>query len=80
MKQQLESRDFQLALSKKKAGELEEILKEKSRVENERDGTSLRYEKLNRKCERFKDELEHNKKIVTDLKARLTDFGDLQVI
>ena len=79
LKQQLESKDFQIALSKKKITELEEILKDRSRIENERDDTSLRHQKLQRKCDRLSDELKQNKDMVIQLKAKLMEFGDLQV-
>ncbi len=79
LKQQLESKDFQLSLSKKKISEFEEILKDKSRIANERDDTSLRHQKMQRKCEKLVDELQQHKEMVVQLKAKLMEYGELQV-
>ena len=79
LKQQLESKEFQLSLSKKKINELEEILKDRSRIENERDDTSNKHQKLQKKCERLQDELNRHKDIVTQLKAKIMDYGEQQV-
>ena len=79
LKQQLESKEFQLSLSKKKISELEDILKDRSRVEIERDDTTNKHQKLQKKCERLQDELSRHKDIVTQLKAKIMDYGDQQV-
>ena len=79
LKQQLESKDFQLSLSKKKMSELEEILKDRSRIENERDDTTIKHQKLQKKCERLQDDLNKHKDIVTQLKAKIMDYGEQQV-
>jgi len=80
LKQQLESKDFQLSLSKKKIGELEDILKDRSRVENERDDTANKHQKLQKKCERLQDEVNRHRDIVTQLKAKLMDYGEQQIV
>ncbi len=54
-------------------------MKDRSRIENERDDTSVKHQKLQRKCERLADELHQNKEMVIQLKAKLMEFGDLQV-
>ena len=79
LKQQLESKDFQLSLSKKKINELEEILKDRGRIENERDDTSNKNSKLQKRCERLLDELSRHKDIVTQLKAKIMEYGEQQV-
>ena len=79
LKQQLESKDFQLSLSKKKINELQEILKDRGRIENERDDTSNKNSKLQKRCERLQDELSRHKDIVTQLKAKIMEYGEQQV-
>lgn len=59
--------------------ELEEILKDRSRIENERDDTTIKHQKLHKKCERLQDELNRHKDIVTQLKAKIMDYGEQQV-
>ena len=59
--------------------ELEEILKDRSRIENERDDTTIKHQKLQKKCERLQDELNKHKDIVTQLKAKIMDYGEQQV-
>ncbi|XP_065058451.1 coiled-coil domain-containing protein 170-like isoform X2 [Rhopilema esculentum] len=79
LKHQLESKDFQLSLSKKKINELEEILKDRGRIENERDDTSNKNSKLQKRCERLQDELSRNKDIVMQLKAKIMEYGEQQI-
>ena len=54
-------------------------MKDRSRVENERDDTANKHQKLQKKCERLQDEVNRHRDIVTQLKAKLMDYGEQQV-
>ncbi|PFX24254.1 hypothetical protein AWC38_SpisGene11115 [Stylophora pistillata] len=78
-KQQMESKDLHLGLLKKKVSELEELLREKGRVEVERDENSLRYKKLVKHNDKLQRELLDYKQQVTNLKAKLLEASELRV-
>ena len=78
-KQQMESKDLHLGLLKKKVSELEELLRDKSRVEVERDENSLRYKKLVKQIDKLQRELLEYKQQVTHLKAKLMEASELRV-
>lgn len=78
-KQQIESKDLHLGLLKKKVSELEELLREKGRVEVERDENSLRYKKLVKHNDKLQRELLDYKQQVTSLKAKLLEASELRV-
>lgn len=78
-KQQIESKDLHLALLKKKVAELEDLLREKGRVEVERDDNSLRYKKLVKHNDKLQRELLDYKKEITSLKAKLLEASELRV-
>lgn len=78
-KQQMESKDLHLGLLKKKVTELEELLREKGRVEVERDENSLRYKKLVKHNDKLQRELLDYKQQVTSLKAKLLEASELRV-
>ena len=78
-KQQIESKDLHLGLLKKKVNELEDLLREKGRVEVERDENSLRYKKLVKHNDKLQRELLDCKKEITSLKAKLLEASELRV-
>lgn len=78
-KQQIESKDLHLGLLKKKVTELEDLLREKGRVEVERDDNSLRYKKLVKHNDKLQRELLDYKKEITSLKAKLLEASELRV-
>lgn len=78
-KQQMESKDLHLGLLKKKVAELEDLLREKERVEVERDENSLRYKKLVKHNDKLQRELLDYKQQVTKLKAKLLEASELRV-
>ena len=78
-KQQMESKDLHLGLLKKKVAELEDLLREKGRVEVERDENSLRYKKLVKHNDKLQRELLDYKQQVTKLKAKLLEASELRV-
>ena len=78
-KQQIESKDLHLGLLKKKVAELEELLREKGRVEVERDENSLRYKKLVKHNDKLQRELLDYKQQITNLKAKLLEASELRV-
>lgn len=78
-KQQMESKDLHLGLLKKKVSELEELLREKGRVEVERDENSIRYKKLVKHNDKLQRELLDYKQQVTNLKAKLLEASELRV-
>lgn len=78
-KQQIESKDLHQGLLKKKVDSLEEILRDKSRVEVERDENSIRFKKLMKHNEKLQRELLEYKQEVTHLKAKLLDLSELKV-
>lgn len=78
-KQQMESKDLHLGLLKKKVGELEELLREKGRVEVERDENSIRYKKLVKHNDKLQRELLDYKQQITSLKAKLLEASELRV-
>ena len=78
-KQQMESKDLHLGLLKKKVAELEDLLREKGRVEVERDENSLRYKKLVKHNDKLQRELLNYKQQVTKLKAKLLEASELRV-
>ena len=78
-KQQIESKDLHLGLLKKKVAELEELLREKGRVEVERDDNSLRYKKLVKHNDKLQRELLDYKQQITNLKAKLLEASELRV-
>ncbi|XP_068682247.1 coiled-coil domain-containing protein 170-like [Montipora foliosa] len=78
-KQQIESKDLHLGLLKKKVAELEDLLREKGRVEVERDDNSLRYKKLVKHNDKLQRELLDYKKEITSLKAKLLEASELRV-
>ena len=78
-KQQIESKDLHLGLLKKKVNELEDLLREKGRVEVERDENSLKYKKLVKHNDKLQRELLDYKKEITSLKAKLLEASELRV-
>lgn len=78
-KQQLESKDLHLGLLKKKVTELEDLLRDKGRVEVERDENSIRYKKLVKQNDKLQRELLDYKQQVTGLKAKLLEASELRV-
>lgn len=78
-KQQIESKDLHLGLLKKKVNELEDLLREKGRVEVERDENSLRYKKLVKHNDKLQRELLDCKKEITSLKAKLLEASELRM-
>lgn len=78
-KQQIESKDLHLGLLKKKVAGLEDLLREKGRVEVERDDNSLRYKKLVKHNDKLQRELLDYKKEITSLKAKLLEASELRV-
>ena len=68
-----------MGLLKKKVNELEDLLREKGRVEVERDENSLRYKKLVKHNDKLQRELLDYKKEVTSLKAKLLEASELRV-
>ncbi|XP_031554608.1 coiled-coil domain-containing protein 170-like [Actinia tenebrosa] len=77
-KQQIESKDLHQGLLKKKVDSLEEILRDKSRVEVERDENSIRFKKLVKHNDKLQRELLEYKQEVTHLKAKLLDVSELK--
>ena len=75
----MESKDLHLGLLKKKVSELEELLREKGRVEVERDENSIRYKKLVKHNDKLQRELLDYKQQVTNLKAKLLEASELRV-
>ena len=75
----MESKDLHLGLLKKKVAELEDLLREKGRVEVERDENSLRYKKLVKHNDKLQRELLDYKQQVTSLKAKLLEASELRV-
>ena len=75
----MESKELHLGLLKKKVAELEELLREKGRVEVERDENSLRYKKLVKHNDKLQRELLDYKQQVTSLKAKLLEASELRV-
>lgn len=78
-KQQLESKELQLGLLQKKLTSLEDVVRDKSRVEVERDESSIRFKKLQKQCEKYQREILQSKQLVTDLKAKLLETSELKV-
>ena len=78
-KQQVQSKDLQLGLLQKKLSSLEETIKDKSRVEVERDESSVRFKKLQKQSEKYRGELLQTQQLVTDLKAQLLETSELKV-
>ena len=78
-KQQMESKDLHLGLLKKKVTELEDLLRDKGRVEVERDENSIRYKKLVKQNDKLQRELLDYKQHVTGLKAKLLEASELRV-
>lgn len=68
-----------MGLLKKKVNELEDLLREKGRVEVERDENSLRYKKLVKHNDKLQRELLDCKKEITSLKAKLLEASELRV-
>lgn len=77
-KQQVESKDLQLGLLQKKLSGLEDVVKDKGRVEVERDESSIKFRKLHKQCEKYQREMLESKKLVTELKARLLETSELK--
>ena len=68
-----------MGLLKKKVNELEDLLREKGRIEVERDENSLRYKKLVKQNDKLQRELLDYKKEITSLKAKLLEASELRV-
>ncbi|XP_028398523.1 coiled-coil domain-containing protein 170-like [Dendronephthya gigantea] len=77
-KQQAQSKDLQLGLLQKKISSLEDTARDKSRVEVERDESSVKFKKLQKQCDKYRGELLHNQQLVTDLKAQLLETSELK--
>ena len=80
LNEKLESKELHLNVAKKKNQEYEDILKDKSRIENERDDTSSQYKKLKKKYDRMQNDLMGQQEMIVQLKAKLSDTNDLKVI
>lgn len=78
-KQQVQSKELQLGLLQKKITSLEDTVKDKSRVEVERDESSVKFKKLQKQCDKYRGELLQNQQLVTDLKAQLLETSELKV-
>ena len=54
-------------------------MKDKGRVEVERDESSIKFRKLQKQCEKYQREMLESRKLVTDLKSRLLETSELKV-
>ncbi|KAK3698829.1 hypothetical protein QZH41_016033 [Actinostola sp. cb2023] len=77
-KQQIESKDLHQGLLRKKVDSLDELLRDKGRVEVERDENSIKYKKLTKHNEKLQRELVDYKQEVVHLKARLLELSELK--
>lgn len=64
---------------KKKVDSLEELLRDKGRVEIERDEHSIKFKKIIKHNEKLQRELVDYKQEVVHLKARLLELSELKV-
>lgn len=64
----------------KKLSSLEDTIKDKSRVEVERDESSMKFRKVQKQCEKFRAELLQSQQLVTNLKAQLLETSELKVL
>ena len=55
------------------------MVKDKGRVEVERDESSIKFRKLQKQCEKYQREMLESRKLVTDLKSRLLETSELKV-
>ncbi|XP_046847870.1 coiled-coil domain-containing protein 170-like isoform X2 [Xenia sp. Carnegie-2017] len=77
-KQQMQSKDLQLGLLQKKLSSLDDTIRSKSRVEVERDESTIKFKKLQKQCEKYRGELLQSQKQVTELKAQLLETSELK--
>ena len=75
----MQSKDLQLGLLQKKLSSLEDTVKDKSRVEIERDESSIKFKKLQKQCDKYRGELLQTQQVVTELKAQLLETSELKV-
>ena len=78
-KQQIESKELTIGLLRKKVVGLEELVRDKGRVEVERDENSVKFKKILKHNEKLQRELLEYKQQVTILKARLLEASELKV-